>query len=90
MPNPPIIIAASPRAGGGGSSSSSSRNKKTTSDPAEVEELSTYMTIVLVFVTHGLINSFLLAFSPIRCAFWNRHKCNADEAWAIVSLTHSR
>lgn len=41
------------------------------------------MTVVLVFVTHGLINSFLLAFSPIRCTFWNRRECSADEAWAI-------
>lgn len=46
--------------------------------------LSTRLTITLIFVTHGLVNSILLGpWNPIRCAYWNRHACSDDEAWVL-------
>lgn len=53
------------------------------SKPASPGEISTYMTVVLFFVTHGIVNSILLAFSPIRCIYWKRAECNQDEAWML-------
>ncbi|GAX29530.1 hypothetical protein FisN_36Hh024 [Fistulifera solaris] len=53
------------------------------SRPASSGEISTYMTVILFFVTHGIVNSLLLAFSPIRCIYWKRAECNPDEAWML-------
>jgi NADH:ubiquinone oxidoreductase subunit 6 (subunit J) len=51
---------------------------------AKPSELSGNMTVVLVYITHGLVNAFLLCpWNPIRCAFWNRHECTEDEAWIL-------
>ena len=47
------------------------------------KDLSTYMLVVVVFVTHGLMNSVLLGFSPVRCAHWNRRECDPDEEWML-------
>lgn len=48
------------------------------------QELSVYMTVTLIFVTHGLINSLLLApWNGIRCAYWNQPQCSKDEDWML-------
>lgn len=46
-------------------------------------EISTYMTVILFFVTHGMVNALLLALSPIRCIYWKRAACHADEDWML-------
>lgn len=47
-------------------------------------KLSGYMTVVLIYITHGFVNTFLLGpWNPIRCAYWNRQVCNEDEAWIM-------
>ena len=41
------------------------------------------MTVILFFVTHGMVNSLLLALSPIRCLYWKRAACHPDEDWML-------
>ena len=61
----------------------------TAPNPSKIDgELSIHMTVVLVFVTHGIVNSLLLAFSPIRCAYWNKKECDADEEWIMNWLAY--
>jgi hypothetical protein len=81
-----IVYPPLSQANGGGAARKSQEDNNS--------DLSTYMTVVVVFVTHGLINSLLLAFSPLRCAYWNNHSssnthhrrdddCTVDEAWML-------
>eukprot|EP00977_Amphora_coffeiformis_P027892 scaffold34656_cov178-Amphora_coffeaeformis.AAC.18 len=55
------------------------------------KEVSLPMTIVLVFITHSVVNTLLLMpWNSIRCSFWNLYECNADENWILNWLAFSR
>jgi hypothetical protein len=55
------------------------------------KEVSKSMTIVLVFMTHGLVNLLLLLpWNSLRGAFWNLFECSLDETWILDWLVFSR
>ena len=55
------------------------------------KEVSLSMTVVLVFITHSVVNTALLMpWNSLRCSFWNLYECNADENWMLNWLAFSR
>lgn len=49
------------------------------------------MTVTLVYITHGVVNTLLLMpWNSLRCSFWNLYNCNADENWMLNWLAFSR
>jgi NADH:ubiquinone oxidoreductase subunit 6 (subunit J) len=60
------------------------KEKQRHKEPKRRNGLSGNMTIVLIFITHGFVNSLLLGpWNPIRCAYWNRLSCTDDEGWVL-------
>jgi hypothetical protein len=52
--------------------------------PATVAGMSVYMTIVLVFLTIGFVNTVLITpVNPYRCFHWNTTSCSTEEAWML-------
>jgi hypothetical protein len=46
--------------------------------------MSVYMTIVLVFLTIGFVNTVLITpVNPYRCFHWNATTCSTEEAWML-------
>ena len=46
--------------------------------------MSVYMTIVLVFLTIGFVNTVLITpVNPYRCFHWNTTSCSTEEAWML-------
>jgi hypothetical protein len=46
--------------------------------------MSVYMTIVLVFLTLGFVNTLLITpVNPHRCIHWNVKSCSTEEAWML-------
>jgi alkylhydroperoxidase/carboxymuconolactone decarboxylase family protein YurZ len=46
--------------------------------------LSVYMTIILVFLTIGFVNTVLITpVNPYRCLHWNVTSCSTEEAWML-------
>jgi hypothetical protein len=46
--------------------------------------MSVYMTIVLVFLTIGFVNTILVTpANPYRCFHWNTTSCSTEEAWML-------
>ena len=50
--------------------------------------ISVYMAVVLVFITHGMVNAALLsswndAFFVSRCFYWNLWGCSLDQSWML-------
>jgi alkylhydroperoxidase/carboxymuconolactone decarboxylase family protein YurZ len=60
--------------------------------PATADDgLSVYMTIVLVFVTVGFVNTLLISpVNPFRCFNWNVKTCSTEEVWMLnwLALGH--
>lgn len=55
------------------------------------KEVSFQMTLVLIFLTHSLVNWLLLMpWNSLRCSFWNLYECNGDENWILNWLAFSR
>jgi hypothetical protein len=55
------------------------------------QHCSATISILLLFLTHGLVNSALLSsLNPLRCVYINVWKCTADQTWALnwLSLGH--
>ena len=47
-------------------------------------EISLYMTVILIFLTHGFVNTLLLtSWNPLRCAYWNVKECTEDQSWIL-------
>lgn len=56
--------------------------------PSPMTGLSTHMTIVLVFLTHGFVNSFLLTpWNPFRSFYWNATSLEESETWMLNWFT---
>ena len=61
------------------------------SSQVQLTEVSVSMTIVLVFVTHSVVNLILLMpWNSIRCSFWNVFECTTDEHWMLNWLAFGR
>lgn len=58
---------------------------------SNAKEISISMTIILVFLTHTVVNTLLLLpWNSLRCSFWNVYTCTADEDWMLNWFTFAR
>ena len=58
---------------------------------APTKEVSLQMTLVLVFITHSVVNWLLLMpWNTLRCSFWNVYECSGDINWILNWLAFSR
>ena len=75
--------------------SEEANNNNSTAAPTSAantnKEVSLQMTLVLVFITHSLVNWILLMpWNTLRCSFWNLYECSGDENWILNWLAFSR
>ena len=52
--------------------------------PSDSKELSLYATVLVIFITHDIVNALLLSpWNVLRCTFWDNTECSVDEEWML-------